>query len=133
MTGFRDGTVFQAQMIFKKRLNRIFHSLTKCVVKHLIHHLEKPENCRKICHEFVDPTIDFALRQTISKIHQIDIESPFLHKIIHRSESFLIRRLGPSLFFVAIGFLLMFCMLLSINLHVYHLTKAMHHTSQRII
>lgn len=113
-------------LMLKKRLNRAFNSLTKCIVKHFLHHLEKPENCRRICRDFVDPTIDFALRQTIVKIHQIDAESPFIRNIVQSSEKFVLRRCGTSIYIAGSGFLLVFCLLLGMNYHIYLLTEALH-------
>ena len=112
-------------MFFRKRLNKAFNSLTKCIVKHFIAQLEKPENRKAICRDFVDPTVDFALRQTIVKIHAIDSETPFLKKMVKSSEGYLARKLSPSLQIVSLAFSLILCLLIAMNYHIYLLNKRM--------
>ncbi len=110
-------------MFLRKRLNRAFNSLTKCVIKHFIAQLEKPENRKAICRDFVDPTVDFALRQTIIKIHTIDSETPFLKKMVKSSEKYLAKKLNPSFQVASLGFSLVLCLLIGLNYHIYLLNQ----------
>ena len=110
-------------MFLRKRLNATLNSFIKCIVKKFIAQLEKPENQNMICRDFVDPAVDFALRQTIKKIHTIDSETPFLKKMVKTSERYLARKFNPSLQIASLGFSLVLFLLLGMNYHMYLLNQ----------
>ncbi len=95
------------------------------MVKHFIAQLEKPDIRKAICLEFIDPTVEFTVRQTVARIHTIDSETPFLKKMIKSSEGYLARKLSPSVQIVSLAFSLVLCLLITLNYHIYLLNQRM--------